>query len=406
MTSYAEALAWLYGLAPRGIRLELDRMQAALLRMGHPEEKSRFVHIAGTNGKGSVSSLVERALREQGYKTGLYTSPHLHQFTERIRIAGEPVRDAWVVEQVLRVQWMLAKPGAPELTFFEVATLLAFIAFAENNCDVVVLEVGLGGRLDATNVVLPMACAITSIGVDHVEYLGASIQEIAAEKAGILKPGVACVLGPIGGDALSVIQARAREVGATLIQSDRASTPFQSALAGDHQRDNDAVAFALLQALSVHGFSCSHEVIARAFASVKWAGRLETLLGAPSVLFDAAHNEAGIVTLAAHLHSLPRHDKRVLVFAAMNDKPVELMLGALRAHVDDVICTQPATKRAATRERYPVDVDFIADVTTAVDEAARRAGSAGLVIVAGSIYLLAGARAHWLDLPSDPPIGM
>ena len=184
---YLDVVRWLYGLTPRGIRLELDRMRAACALAGDPQRSLRVIHVAGTNGKGATSAMIERIAREAGLSTGLYTSPHLHAFTERIRIDGRPIEEDEVVSRVEAIRALLAQPGAPELTFFEVTTLLAFQAFAERDLDLVVLEVGLGGRLDATNVIeRPLACVITHVDLDHQAYLGNTLAEIAAEKAAIV----------------------------------------------------------------------------------------------------------------------------------------------------------------------------------------------------------------------------
>ncbi|MBC7172660.1 MAG: bifunctional folylpolyglutamate synthase/dihydrofolate synthase, partial [Polyangiaceae bacterium] len=212
-SGYAEALSYLYALEPRGIRLELDRVEEALALRGAPTRGQRFVHVAGSNGKGSVSAIVERALRAGGYRTGLYTSPHLHRFCERVRIDGVPIAEEEVVR---RVDSLRSEPELPPLTFFEHATILAFEAFRDARVDVVVLEVGLGGRLDATNVVDPLAVAITNVSLEHQKFLGDSLEQIAFEKAGVLKTGVPAVTGARDPAVVEVLEERAREVGAPL----------------------------------------------------------------------------------------------------------------------------------------------------------------------------------------------
>jgi len=258
VTNLAHALGRLYALAPRGARHGLDAMREACAREGDPQDALAVVHVAGTNGKGSVCAFVDAIARAAGMRTGLYTSPHLLRFAERIRIDGEPLDDARLcgaLEHVLDAH--------PELTFFEVATLAAFLAFRDAKLDLVVLEVGLGGRLDATNVVQrPRATAITTIGFDHTALLGDTLEKIAREKAGILKPGVPVVIGPLVGPALHVVHRVAHEVGAPLfdfwedidlyVRSDGQSMTFEEqkvelrpCLAGAHQIENAAIAAAL-----------------------------------------------------------------------------------------------------------------------------------------------------------------
>lgn len=429
---YAAALRWLYALSPRGIRLELDRMRAALALAGDPQERLRVVHVAGTNGKGSVSAMLERALRAAGHRTGLYTSPHLHTFTERIRVDGRPIPKGEAARRITRVRALLETPGAPVLTFFEVATLVALEAFAEAGCDVVVLEVGLGGRFDATNVVeAPLATAITTIAMDHEAYLGTTIEAVAFEKAGIAKAGVPLVVGARDAAARAVIEARAMEIGAPLVRLGaelrvdplaaglRVRTPHGSidrlrpGLAGAHQQDNAAVATAVLLALRAGDLEVPDRAIRSGIRSVRWPGRLERVTrggGAPDVLLDAAHNPEGATALAAHLATLPRTGPRVLVFGAMRDKAWPAMLAALGAAVDRAVFCAPALGRAEDPARLlaasPVPGEVGGDPVAALGRADALAGEGGLVVACGSIFVLGAVRAHVLGLNADPPIAM
>lgn len=415
--TYEESLRWLYALQPRGIRLELDRMRAALALRGDPQRGLAVVHVAGTNGKGSTSAMIERGLRAAGKKTGLYTSPHLHSFTERIRIGGEPIARDEVARRATEVRAMLETGGAPELTFFEVATLLAFEAFRDARCDVVVLEVGLGGRLDATNVIeRPLACAITGIALDHQVYLGGTIAEIATEKAGILKRGVPAVIGRVSDEAWEAIVARADDVGVSaLVPADAersddgtlrvVSGPWRMAhlevgLAGAHQRDNAAVAAVVLSILGV-----GERAIREGLAEARWPGRLERI---GSAIVDAAHNPDGARALAEHLRGLPRTGPRVLVFGAMADKAWREMLAILGPEVDRVIAVAPPMPRAerAVAIAEAAGGEIAGSIPEGVDRARALAAEDGLVIVAGSIFVLAEARAHLLGIPSEPPIPM
>jgi dihydrofolate synthase/folylpolyglutamate synthase len=410
--TYEEAVAWLYGLQPRGIRLELDRMRAACALRSDPQSGLPVVHVAGTNGKGSTCAMIESGLRHAGRRTGLYTSPHLHSFTERVRIAGEPISRDEVARRAGSIRRTLEQAGAPELTFFEVTTLLALEAFRDARCDDVVLEVGLGGRLDATNVALgKLACAITGIALDHQSYLGTTIREIAAEKAGILEAGVPLVLGPVPPGARAVIEARAAELGCRVLGpiAERAGRALcvagvldglVPALAGAHQDANAAVAATVLDLIGV-----PHASIRAGIADVRWPGRLERI--GPALL-DAAHNPDGAASLAQHLGSLPRDGPRVLVFGAMGDKDWRGMLELLAPQIDRVIAVAPAMPRAERAEVIAAHAagEAASSIRDGVDRARALAGVRGLVVIAGSIFVLADARAHLLGIESEPPIPM
>jgi dihydrofolate synthase/folylpolyglutamate synthase len=406
--TYEEARAWLYSLEPRGIRLELDRMREACARRGHPERGMRVVHVAGTNGKGSTSAMIESGLRAAGLRTGLYTSPHLHSFGERIRISGEPIAEAEIAARATVLRAMLEEPGAPALTFFEVATLIALEAFRDARCEVAVLEVGLGGRFDATNVIAgKLACVITPVALDHQAYLGETLAEIAAEMAGILEAGVPAVVSrhqpP---EARVVIEARARELGCPVIVPGATEDALATACAlpGAHQRDNAALAAAALRALPARGIAIDDRAIERGIASANWPGRLERIDG---VLLDAAHNPHGARALAAYLASLPRSGPRVLIFGAMADKDWREMLSALAPQIDRVIAVSPSMPRAERAEVIAAhaSAEHAPSIREALERARSIAGAAGLVVVAGSIFVLAEARAALLGLPSEPPIG-
>ncbi|MBT8469589.1 MAG: bifunctional folylpolyglutamate synthase/dihydrofolate synthase, partial [Deltaproteobacteria bacterium] len=264
MTRYREALRWLYGLESRGIKLGLERMAEAAERRGHPEREVPYVHVAGTNGKGSVATMVESVLRAAGYRTGQFASPHLQRYVERVRISGRPISER---EAARRIEELRADTGLPPLTFFEYTTLLALEAFRDADCDIVCLEVGLGGRLDSTNIVTPEVSVITNISFEHQRILGDTLAKIAREKAGVLKRNVPCVVGARGKTVRRTITARARAVGAPLRWIDR---DFESAwdghslsvrvgeqrwdglrlgLRGKYQGDNAACALAALMEL-------------------------------------------------------------------------------------------------------------------------------------------------------------
>ena len=405
-TAYEATLRALYALAGRGVRPGLDRVREALHRLGDPQLSLRIIHVAGTNGKGSVSAMVAQGLRAAGLRTGLYTSPHLHRFTERIRIDGAEIERDAVVEAHAR----LVAIGAVELTYFESVTVMALALFAERGCDAAVLEVGLGGRLDATNAVdSKLACAITSIGLDHQAYLGDTIELIAREKAGILARAVPAVVGVRDPAARAVIEQVAAEVsaplvrlgqelevavasgGAVITQGERKIEALSLGLRGAHQLGNAAVAAGVLWALADRGLPIDERAIRSAIEDVRWPGRLERI---GHVVLDAAHNPQGFAALAAHVRTLARP---------------RAMLGLLEPEVDAIVLTAArGLTRAERPERLAQEVRAAVapDVPAALALASKIAGRDGTVVVAGSIFVMAEARALLLGEASDPPIAM
>ena len=411
------------------MRVGIERMQDGLEHRGLSASELRvpFIQVAGTNGKGSVSSMLASALLAAGYKTGLYSSPHLHRFTERVRIDGEPLGTREAARRISELLAWAEQPGAPELSFFELSTLLAVEAFRDHQCDVAVIEVGLGGRLDATTALPASLSVITRIAFDHEQILGNTLAEIAREKAGIIRPGVPVIAGARGRDVQRVIRARARELGSKLQLIDRdfraLPTPepghvaFEVAgrklpgarlgLLGEHQYDNAAVAVAALHALAGMGLPVSHSAVRRGLARVRWPARLERCPGRPALLFDAAHNPDGCEALARYLASEKKRP-RVLVFGAMADKNYPRMLELLSEQVEQVIYVVPKLARAATHEQLQACVPGFAarSAGDALAKARAAAGGGGLVICAGSIFAVSELRAKALGLPSDPLIRM
>lgn len=423
MTRYQEALRWLYGLESHGIKLGLDRITEAAEVRGHPERGTRVVHVAGTNGKGSVAAMVESVLRASGYRTGQFASPHLQRYVERVRIGGRPITER---EAATRIADLRADTRIPPLSFFEYTTLLAFEAFRDARCEIVVLEVGLGGRLDSTNIVTPEVSVITNISLEHQRILGDTLYQIAREKAGVLKPGVPCVVGARGKSARRAISARGKVVGAPLRWIDR---DFESrwddrelwvragdrewpglrlGLRGDHQGDNAACALAALAELEARGFEVSDANVRTGLRRAKWPGRLEWHNGSPPFLFDAAHNGAGCETLARYLDDLEFSGRVVLLFGAMSDKDHRRMLAAFDGRVHRRIYTAPELDRSERPERLAKirEGTVARSAREAIARAKRAAGPAGLVVVAGSIFLLAEIRAQVKNVPTDPPIPM
>jgi dihydrofolate synthase/folylpolyglutamate synthase len=394
--SLPDALQRLYARIPLGMRLGLDPMRAACERTGHPERAFPAVHVAGTNGKGSVCAMVEAIARAQGKKTGLYTSPHLCRFAERIRIDGEPVSD-----EVLAGLLERALVAGPDLSFFETATLAAFLAFRDAQVDLAVLEVGMGGRFDATNVIpAPRAAAITRIALDHTDRLGKTLVEIAREKAGIAKPGLDLVVGGMGLDVRVAIDEVVYELGGTTSGIEHEPLPARVGLAGEHQKDNARIAAVLGSRTGA-----STGAIEEGLADVQWPGRLERI---GKVLLDAAHNPDGAESLAAHLGSLAVPPAEVaLVFGTLGDKDWGPMLDTLaplaekRFYVAPAGASRDAIDPSAMAARHPGTIS-----PSLPDALASLASGPSLVVVAGSMVLVGHARALLLGLPRDPPVAL
>ena len=396
-----DPLSYLFSLEQFGIKFGLGNISAIVAKLGHPERAFQSVHVAGTNGKGSVTAMVDAALRAAGHLSARYTSPHLVDLTERFTIDGRSVDEAALVAAVDRVRQTVDALGADgtldvQPTFFEVTTAAAFELFRDARVEVAVLEVGLGGRLDATNVVSPIATAITSIAFDHQLHLGNSLAAIAREKAGIVKPGVPVVVGPLDREAADAIAAIAAGRDAEIIEASAADADgFVVGLPGVHQRTNAGVAVRLLRLLDACGVSVPREAIAAGLAEPQWPGRLETrrLADGREMLLDAAHNPAGAAALASYLKAA-ESGRRPLVFAAMKDKSVREMFAALLPVVDRLIVTRASTKRSADPEMLAaiareVEPSMPIDVEPAVADALSRAWRASpRIVVAGSIFLL------------------
>lgn len=389
-----------------GMVLGLDAMRAASARAGHPERAFSAVHVAGTNGKGSTAAMLEAMARAAGLRTGLYTSPHLVRFAERIRVEGAPAEDA-VFASALHD----ALAFGPDLSFFEVATLAAFLVFARSGLDLAIVEVGLGGRLDATNVLpSPRAGAVTRIALDHQDKLGDTLEAIAYEKASIAKPGMPVVLGPLEGSVREAAVRTIEAAGGTVLPWAPEDVIPPVGLPGAHQRENARVAWALADVLGL-----ADDARARGLADVRWPGRLERIdvprtrdpeLAGPYVL-DGAHNPDGAVALVRALETSPLAP-RALVFGVLADKPWAPMLDALRPLDVPRVYVAPGG-------RAPADPEALAALLPGTPARSLReglvlaraaAGPDGLVVVCGSLYLVGAARALLLDLTPDPSVGL
>ena len=407
--TYEEAVKFLYSLGNelKVARYDLARMRVLLSSLGDPQRQGRFIHVAGTNGKGSTCAMIESGLRAASLRTGLYTSPHLAEPTERIQLDGRPISRAAFASAFNRVHEhaeALLASGALDLhpSYFESVTAMAFLTFA-GTCDWVVLEVGLGGRLDATNVVDPQLCVITPVDFDHEAWLGYTIESIASEKAGILKPGVSAVVTPQRPDADQVIRRRAADLGVHLIDPrdspvedlaiDRFGSRFRLGhlsiscpLAGDHQVENARTAALALQAAGI-----PDAAIESGIASVRWPGRLERLSRHPEIILDGAHNPAGARALAAYIDRFYTAEPLTLIYGAMRDKAVEEAAGTLFPRFAEVIVTAPAQPRALAPESFLELVDH-SNIRVAPDLRTAVAGIHQTTFITGSLFLVAEAR--------------
>jgi dihydrofolate synthase/folylpolyglutamate synthase len=409
-----ESLAYLYGLQQFGIKLGLRNVRELLHRLGNPQTALRCLHVAGTNGKGSVSVLLAEILRHAGNRVGLYTSPHLHCFTERVRVNGEPLgldRLPPLVEQL-----RAASSGLP-ITFFEATTALALLAFREAGVSAVVLETGMGGRLDATNVVVPELCLITPVALDHQEHLGETLAAIAAEKAGIIKPGVAVVSGLQAAEAAEVIAAAAARCGAPLWQagrdfswgSDQAGMWVRApgvaldglccALPGIHQLDNYAQALAGAARLRQDGWQLPDLALRGAGLTARWPGRLEWWGEPPVVLLDGAHNAAGAAALARYLDETATRPVRLVAGLSGRRRP-DAVLAPLRGQLRALYATAasegaavPPAELVAWAQQAELAARAFAAPAQALAAALAEREDGEVVVVAGSLYLVAAVRA-------------
>jgi dihydrofolate synthase / folylpolyglutamate synthase len=421
MDSYLDTLQKIYKLQGGIIDLRLDRMERALSLFGHPEAAYPSIHIAGTNGKGSTAAMLHRILSEAGYRTALYTSPHLVSFTERIRIGDDEIGQEEVAAVADEI-WRETTAANVPLTLFEFVTVMAFIYFARQHVDLAVVEVGLGGRLDATNVVAPLVSVITTISKDHQAYLGPDELSIAREKGGIIKQGVPVVVGKVSSEVSRVLldiaaerQAWAYSLGAEFSFSLKNDGIFdyrgikqsfldvQVALRGRHQRANASLALAVLELVQSR-FPVSESTARVGLQRVRWPGRLETMLDRPLVILDGAHNPEGVHCLVDELSGMGRSCKITLLFATMADKEWEIMLRELAEVVDEIIFTRVNMERSAEPKQLASEFDaaiphrVLDDSRSALRTLLDEAQAQDVIVVAGSLYLLGEVRPMLQEL--------
>lgn len=433
MMDYQQAWAYLDNLQFFKIKLGLDSMAGFLARVGDPQNKLQCIHVGGTNGKGSVSMNLLTLLKGAGYKVGLYTSPHLSSVRERFRINDDYISEQDFAGIASEIATIL---GDNQITYFEFTTALALLWFAQQQVDLVVLEVGLGGRLDATNVVRPLVSVITNVSMDHEAYLGTTLAEVAFEKAGIIKSGVSVVSG-VGEDiSREVVTARCAEMGSELRLLGREFGPdhgdegtwtyqgvdktidgLKCGMRGDYQRDNSSLALAVCELLGDIGWPLDDDIIRKQITKVYWPGRLEyfcldqegrplkedALAGGGRYLLDGAHNPAGMASLCASLQHEFAYKRLVCVWAAMADKDIATTLATISPLCDVLIFTRPESERSATPAQLraalgPFSGEIYDDlqVEDALARAKDLATKDDLILVAGSLYLVGSARCHLL----------
>jgi dihydrofolate synthase/folylpolyglutamate synthase len=448
MPTYQEALDYLYSFIDYSVQrsyryspqvFDLGRVQRLLRSLGNPQDRYASIHVAGTKGKGSVCALVASALRAAGCRTGLYISPHLLHFTERIQVDGRPIPEADVARLVEVLKPHVAQ--VPGLTTYEITTALAFLYFAEQEVDWAVVEVGLGGRLDATNVISPRVAVITSLSYDHTHLLGERLSDIAAEKAGIIKPGVPVVLAPQIAEAESVVARIAQERGAPLIRVGRdwlfapgghdlqgqslfiwsadeqprmdafvesageeewVPSRFEIPLLGYHQVINAAVAFAALHAARSGEVPIPEAAIREGFRKVSWPGRFQVLSEDPIVVVDSAHNRDSALKLRLALDDYFPGQRVTLIFGASTDKDIPGMFAELLPRVSRLILTQAAHPRATEPEAlatlgrgHGLPVQLVSPVAEALERALAESRPEEVILVAGSVFVAGGAIAAW-----------
>jgi dihydrofolate synthase/folylpolyglutamate synthase len=417
-TEYAEVLAWLYGLeAARGMDFKLERVALALKKLGDPHRTFASVHIAGTNGKGSVAAMLHSIFQAAGYRVGLYTSPHLMDFTERIRIDAEMIAAHEVVQLARQIRVAATADGVA-LTFFEFVTVMAFLHFARRGVDLAVVEVGLGGRLDATNVLDPEVAVITNIGLDHGEFLGNTLVSVAGEKAGIIKPGRPVVVGKVSSEVREVFQHTAAAQGAAVhwqgadfsvagVQPVRFRgmgcelVDLSVPLRGAHQRDNAATAIAAALRLR-RQFPFTDAALRRGLADVRWPGRLDVVQACPLVVLDGAHNADGVSAVVRALPEVVGGRKVHLLFGVMRDKLWQPMVEAM----GPVVSTATLTTALASRGEAPetlakafapyCPVRIAPQPALALERLLRSTASDDAILVIGSLFLVGAVYPYFL----------
>lgn len=428
---YQEAMDYLQNLTKFGMNFGLGRITELLRRLNNPHQRIRVIHVGGTNGKGSTTAMIARVLQSAGYRVGTFTSPHLHSFTERYRINNEeikPERAAQLISVLRPHLESMVEEGFEHPTEFEVGTAMAFCYFEEEKVDYLVLEVGLGGAIDSTNVVTPILSIITNVAMDHMDYLGYTIAEIAGVKAGIIKPGVPVVTASDKPEAVEIIETVCKEKGCRLVRVGRdiawsrgghsiqgqyfdyRGTEWELKnlwipLMGSHQVINAATAVASLEVLRQQGVKIKENALREGLAATIWLARLELIGNNPPVLVDAAHNYDGARCLRQALDEYFPNQRIIMVLGMLGDKERSKVVAELAPRASHVIITKPNSPRvgdwtqmADEARRYLSKVDTIENIVQAVTSAIDLAGEGDMVCVTGSFYMVAEAREKVLKM--------
>lgn len=414
--TYKEALAYIDGLQWFGSKPGLTRITELLARLGNPQKQLKFVHIAGTNGKGSCAAMTASVLKAAGYRTGLFTSPYLSRFNERMQINGTEISDGALADIVGAVKPQ-AEAMAEHPTEFELMTAAALLWFARERCEIVVLEVGLGGRLDATNAIdAPEACVLMNIGLDHTAVLGDTVEQIAAEKAGIIKRGCEVVLYQQSGRVTEVVRRRCEELGAALHIADFSQlavefdtlegqvfryrgAPYAISLLGANQRRNAAVVIELMEVLRRRGWQIEPEDVEHGLYAAAWPARFELVAESPAFVVDGGHNPQCVETTVENLQTYFPDTRRVLLCGVLRDKDYASMADILAPAADAFVCVTPDSERAlpaaelaACFEATGKPVAVCDTIREGVTQAIDRAGADGMVCAVGSLYMAGEIR--------------
>jgi dihydrofolate synthase/folylpolyglutamate synthase len=414
MTGYSDALGYLYGLEKFGMVFGLENIKWLLNLIDNPHSRLKTVHIGGTNGKGSVASMMSHILKEAGYTVGRYTSPHLVSFTERITVNEEDISEEEVAELTETIKKKVEEKDRERFfTFFDFTTALAFEYFFRKKTDISIIEVGLGGMFDSTNVIEPAISIITNVSYDHMQYLGEDIVDITKEKAGIIKSNTPVITGAHGVSA-QIIGTTAKKLNSPVYNLHRDFSYKKTGdqmmsyagikekidnlsinLMGDHQFTNGALSLCAAEVLSSSGFSVKEDSIRDALANIKWQGRLEVVNKNPTIILDGAHNPDSAQVLAEFFKSHYTDKKKILIFGVMKDKDYRKIIEKIVPFTDKVILTRPATERALPPEEiegYVKNPFITEDVRSALIKAKAIADENSLIIVTGSFYTIGEAK--------------
>jgi len=395
------ALNFLESLRPKNFHLELGPMIDACRIFADPQMKFPSVHVGGTNGKGSTSAFLSAILLKSGYRVGLFTSPHLLDVRERIQINGRMISKADFVRILSNIKSKL--PDERMLSYFEMLCLVSFLYFTEKNIDIAVYETGLGGRLDATNILSPEVAVLTPISFDHTQHLGTSLREIAVEKCGIIKQGVPTVVAYQVPDVMDAIRRACDDTGSPLCLAMPDEVKYPLGLSGEHQRQNAACAIEAANILSTGKFSIHNVDIA--LASVKWPGRLEIISKKPNIILDGAHNVAGAEAVASYVRSNIPKEKAVLLIGILSSKDVAGIARTLAPYFREIISTNaPSDKAASPKDiaaaarSFCSNVEIIEDIPTALSTLSKRLGKDDSLVIAGSLTVVGEAKRHFEGL--------